>query len=176
MRGFLILLASVLAAIGVGIGIESASGPTAYGPTGARFYAAFPGAPSVQERSAPATHIRRAWSFIGTSKAAQLVVSVVVLSHLPANEAIFFSNYQRRTPTIPPRELHMTPTTIAGQAATLLAGCLHHAPEGHNRCTGTLSLSPSGRRSGRIEWSAEASASTASQVKQLLASFLPAAG
>lgn len=178
MRGFLILLVSVFAAIGIGVGIESASTPTAYGPPGTRFYAAFPGTPSMQERNAPAAHVRRVWTFTGTSDDAQLVVSAVLLTHVPANEAVsvFVSTRQRRTPTVPLRDLRMTPTTVAGQPATLFAGCLGRAPAGRDRCTGTLSISPSGSSSHRIEWSAEASASSPAQVKQLLASFLPAAG
>ncbi len=47
VRGFLIVLAAVLVAVGIGIGAEGVAGPQVYGPPGARFTAAFPTAPSV---------------------------------------------------------------------------------------------------------------------------------
>lgn len=46
MRGFLLVLATVLGAIGAGVAVEAAAPLPAYGPPGARFRAAFPTGPS----------------------------------------------------------------------------------------------------------------------------------
>ena len=176
MRAFLILLVAVLVAIGVGVGIESASTPLAYGPPGVRFYAAFPGSPSTQVTDTPAPHVRRAWTFTGTGNDAQVVVNAVWLAQVPPNEAIavLIGTRHGLAPAIAFRDLRIARTSVAGQAATILAGCLGRAAPGRDRCTATLSISPSGGRGRRIEWSVEASASSAAQVRQLLASFAPA--
>lgn len=46
MRGFLLVVAAVLGAIGVGVGVEASVPPPAYGPPAARFRAAFASPPS----------------------------------------------------------------------------------------------------------------------------------
>lgn len=169
-------MASVLTAIGIGVGINAAFAPSAYGPPGIRFYAAFPAAPSIEARTAPAAHVRRAWTFTGTGHNAQLVVTAVALVDLPANEAVFIGTRHSRTPAIPPHDLRVSPTSVGGRPGSLVVGCLPKAPRGRDRCSGTLGIAPSPTAGDRVEWSAEASASSAALVKQLLASFLPAAG
>lgn len=49
MRGFFVVVAAVLAAIGIGIAVESATGPGAMGPRGVRFTVAWPATPRRQE-------------------------------------------------------------------------------------------------------------------------------
>jgi len=48
VNGLLVVCATVLAAIGIGVGAESGSGPTLYGPAGAQFTVAFPAQPEVK--------------------------------------------------------------------------------------------------------------------------------
>ena len=79
MRGFVVLLAVVLAAIGVGIGIEAATQPARYGPPGGEFTAAFPAPPTTtSQKSRPP--IFSTFDYAARGPSSQLTVTVTVIS------------------------------------------------------------------------------------------------
>ncbi|HUZ22110.1 MAG TPA: hypothetical protein VMU75_16240 [Acidimicrobiales bacterium] len=75
MRGFWLLAASVVAAIGIGAGVEAATSPTIYGPPGARFTAAFPVAPVVRVTRSPGLV---AYTYTATTSTERLSITAVV--------------------------------------------------------------------------------------------------
>ena len=77
MRGFALLLAAVLAAIGIGVGAEAARQPTLYGPPGAQFTAAFLARPTVTTTSSG--RIGRFVSYEARGPSGQLTVTVWTL-------------------------------------------------------------------------------------------------
>ena len=168
------LLGAVLAAIGIGVGFESAALPGPYGPAEARFRAAFPVSPTSQTITGTSAGFRRGWIYTGTSASAELSITALLLHPVTPGsaEAVLVAAPGRRMPRIPPRNERMTELSVGHQPATLVVGCLPHAPVGRYRCAGSLSVAPAG--SPRIEWSAAAAGPSADLVEQLLASFAPA--
>lgn len=176
MRAFLLLLAVVLVCVGVGIGAESAAGPTTYGPPGARFEAAFPGRPQMTTTRSSTPGVVRAWTYTGTGTDAQLVVDALLLRPPSAGSsfAILVAVRASRTPDIPRRDTEAPrPTNVGGLPATLVVGCLARPPASHDRCAGSLSVSPAPAGAHRVQWTVEASGPSVALVEELLSSFSP---
>lgn len=175
MRGFVVFLATVLGSIGIGVGVEAASPPATFGTATTRFFAAFPGPVSLQTSRHPIAQILRTWTYTGTSPTTQLVVDVLLLPPAPpgVNSSVFLLMRNTHTPNIPPKDLRTTPGTLDGMTAARFVGCLPRAPEGRNRCAGSLTVLSSGTRTHRIQWTATASGPSAARVGQLLSSFAP---
>lgn len=83
MRGFLWLLAAVLAAIGIGVGVEAGQGPAGYAGAGNGFEAAFPAAPtrSVHHLAGGLTlHLWRAQQGAGQFAVAEITAPIHALT------------------------------------------------------------------------------------------------
>lgn len=171
MRGFLVLALAVLAAIGAGVGVEAGVAPAVYGPSGARFRAAFPAPPRVRTVT---LHGRGgvAEEVVGTAHGEQLVVEA---SAVPlARGRVTFGPSTAYASSVslglgPGRnQVPLTPVRIDGARGLLGTLCTHPG-----RCASLLVglAIPSGRQVG--VWSASAAAPTRHQVRALLGSLRP---
>lgn len=164
MRGFLILLAAVLAAIGIGIGAEAAATPPAYGPPGARFTAAFPAAPS---RSA----LGRGGGPIYSGGPPGDRLSVWILPDGRAFSGwVGYAPLSGTGPVLPPRAIPLSGATVNGQRVQLGVSCRAGLCWGLLHGLGTRS---GGRLTGFM---ATAKGSSAGEVRTLLTSLSPLAG
>ena len=148
VRGVLILLAAVLAAIGIGVGVggggggEAASGPAAFGPPGARFTAAWPGAvvqtPIVFHGLGGTGELYR--SRLGDE---QLTVRVTILPRRAGTLA--FSPNASGVPAVrlieslhPARPFFFRRLRVAGRFATIGISCARVPALGGPACSGIL--------------------------------------
>lgn len=181
MRGFLILLAAVLVAIGLGIAAEAVAGPSAYGPPGARFSADFPAAPSARAVVLDG-HSGAARTYRASGHGESLLVNATTYppslslaraysSRLSLSLAIDYPGPGGRVVT---RRLVLRATSVDGHAAA--SGVVCPPPGRAGRCVGVLE-GPFIRAGGTIAgWSATATAPRAGAVWALLDSFIPRVG
>lgn len=170
MRGVVLLVLAVLAAIGAGVGVEAGLAPATYGPPGARFRAAFPAPPHVE----PVTlHGRggRAEELVATGHGERLLVEV---SAIPATGSVTYGPTSAFNSTVSltfgtgRHRISLSRVRIGARKALLGAACSRP-----RHCTGVLVglLVPS--RHGLAVWSASATAPTTGRVRALLSSLRP---
>lgn len=177
MRAVLLLVASVVAAVLVGVGIEAATQPTRYGPPGGQFTAAFPSTPTVHAPKARAGVVPT-YTYAAGGPSHRLTVAVTAAGsgwtgYAPTSAAyrssVAFTVSKRRRRGFP-RHLKIRPASIHGQTVELGIAC------GRTSCFGIL-FGLARRVDGHlVEWSATAVARSSSSARTLLSSVRPVAG
>lgn len=178
MRAFLLLVASVLASIGVGVGVEAAIRPSLYGPPGGQFTAAFPSAPTVTTPKTRA-HVVPTYTYAAGDSSTQLTVAVTVAGsgwtgYAPLNAgyrsvaAIAFSTNRKKGF---PRHLPLRPARVDGERVELGIAC-----GGGTACVGVLFGLARNVDDHLVEWSATALARSASSARALVTSLRPVVG
>lgn len=177
MRGFALLLAVVLAAIGIGVGVEAAAQPTLYGPPGAQFAAAFPARPTVTTTSTG--RIGSLVHYEARGASGQLNVTVWTLrgsgwtgySPVASLGSVQAFAVTRGGGRPPPVNLTMRPATVAGERVTLGVSC-----PTRTSCIAAL-FGLDRLVSGQlVQWSAVASGPSAARVRALVTSLTPVSG
>lgn len=156
MRGFLILLAAVLVAIGIGVGAESAALPAANGPAGVRFIAAWPG-------NVTRSRLNDALVYSASGRAGRLSVWVLPNRHAFTGWIGYapLSRIGPVLPQVPARRRAM----VDGQTVRVGIACTRQT------CAGTL-LGLTHRTGRHFDGlMATAEATTAGQVRALLSSL-----
>jgi hypothetical protein len=178
VRGFLIVLAAVLVAVGIGIGAEGVAGPQVYGPPGARFTAAFPTAPSAT------AIVFHGGGGSGEQYRAQLgedalTVRITVLPRRAATLA--FSPYGSGVTAgalieqlHPPAPLFFRRLRVAGRRASVAVSCAAAPALGRPACAGVLLAGEVGASHGfAVGLAATATGATGAVVRALLMSVTP---
>ena len=177
MRGFSLLLAAVLAAIGIGVGAEVAAQPTLYGPPGAQLRAAFPARPTVTTTSSG--RIGRLVSYEARGPSGRLTVTVWTLrgsgwtGYSPVATLGSVQAFALTRGAVRPPQVHLTmrPATVAGEQVTLGVSC-----PTRTSCIAAL-FGLDRLVSGQlVQWSAAASGPSAAHVRALVTSLTPVSG
>ncbi len=167
----------MLAAIGVGVGVEAATQPTLYGPPGAQFTAAFPTRPTVTTTSSSRTGSLVHYQARGPS--GQLTVTVWTLrssgwtgySPVASLGAVQAFTATKGGGHPPPVNLTMRPATVAGERVTLGVSC-----PTHTSCIAALFGLDRLVAGKLVQWSALASGPSAPRARALVTSLTPVGG
>ena len=178
MRGFLLLVAIVLASIGVGVGVEAATQPMIYGPHGAQFTAAFPAPPTVTSQEAR-VHGVSTLNYAAGGPSHQLSVTVTEARSgwtgyapvTPAYHSVAAIVLTKDGPSGLPRQLSLRPTRLDGQWVELGVSC-----RARSSCVGVLFGLLRRVDHHLVEWSATALARSPSSAHALVTSLRPVSG